>query len=194
MPQKETNMNQSVSYTQQFKPSSRNITAKAFNTAGKVARFSFSTVSAEKLNSLVGRRDQPLRKSQDATTFAKVPSSLKQGNDYKEFALEYEKQVESYQKESSRIAEQLKSRMERLEEFAEKFKDSGCDTLLLRNRLSHDIKSISNDLKEAYNHILVLMNERGNMKKQFCHLNAKVRDLNKAKENLQGEVAVYCLY
>jgi len=184
----ETKLNQTVPYIPQPNTSSRNIPIKNFSTTGRGPRFSFSTKQAGIGG--IRRRDQPLRRSEDASTFIKFGNEFKESTDYKEFALEYEKQVEGYQRESNRIAGQLMNRMQKLEEYANKFKDTNTDTLLLRNRLTHDIKSISNDLKEAYNHILVLMNERGDMKKQFCHYSAKIKDLNKTKQNLQEELSL----
>jgi hypothetical protein len=185
----ETNLNQTVPHISQPTVTSRNIPSKTFSsTTGRGTRLSSRTLQSGIGG--VGRRDQPLRRSKDASTFIKFGNDFKESTEYKEFALEYEKQVEGYQKESSRIAEQLMNRMQKLEEYANRFKDTNTNTLLLRNRLSHDIKSISNDLKEAYNHILVLINERGNMKKQFCHYNAKIKDLNKTKQNLQEELAL----
>jgi hypothetical protein len=109
-------------------------------------------------------------------------------DEYKGFALEFNKEYSGDQKEKEQVSKDLVTHTKKLEEFRRELESADLDMILFRNRLMRELDDVQNDMKEAYNHILVLMDDRSNMKDQFCLFKMKIKKLKGFIKTFQDDI------
>lgn len=109
-------------------------------------------------------------------------------DEYKDYEKKFENTFGNDKEEMSQLSGVLISRIERMEEFAKELGTAELDTILFKNRLAREISDACNDLKEAQNNILVLMNDRSILKDQFCLLHMKIKKLKGFNKSFQEDL------
>jgi hypothetical protein len=122
------------------------------------------------------------------TTLGDNVSECRKTDEYKTFAKEFEKQYGNYQREMERVTNDLNTRSTKLDNFIRELQGANLDMILYRNRLVREIQDVQNDLKEAYNNILVLMSDRSTMRDQFCIFKMKIKKLKGFVKTFQGDI------
>lgn len=124
----------------------------------------------------------------DMSMLTNLGDDYKKSEEYNVFAKEFEKEFGNDQKELERIHNELATRTKKLENFTKELENSDTDMILFRSRLMREIEDIRNDLIEAYNHIIVLMGDRLNMKEQFCIFKMKIKKLKGFVKTFQEDI------
>lgn len=127
------------------------------------------------------------------TTLGDNISECRKTNDYKTFAKEFEKQYGNDQREMERVSNDLNTRTAKLENFIKEVQGGDLNMILYKNRLVREIQDVQNDLKEAYNNILVLMNDRSTMKDEFCIFKMKIKKLKGFVKTFQEDIQAYVI-
>lgn len=83
------------------------------------------------------------------------------------------------------------TRTKKLESFLKELQNADLDMILFRNKLVREIQDVENDLKEAYNNILVLMGDRSSMKDQFCIFKMKIKKIKGFVKTFQDDIQAY---
>lgn len=125
------------------------------------------------------------------TTLGENLTECRKTDDYRAFAKEFEKQFGNDQKEMERVTKDLNSRTAKLDNFAKEVQGADLDMILYKNRLVREIQDVQNDLKEAYNNIIVLMNDRSTMRDQFCIFKMKIKKLKGFVKTFQEDIQAY---
>jgi len=125
------------------------------------------------------------------TTLGENIAECRKTDDYKGFAKEFEKQFGNDQKEMEQVTKDLNLRTAKLDNFIKDLQNADLDMILYRNRLVREIQDVQNDLKEAYNNILVLMTDRSTMRDQFCIFKMKVKKLKGFVKTFQDDIQAY---
>jgi len=112
-------------------------------------------------------------------------------DEYKGFAQEFDKEYSGDQKEKEQVSKDLVTRTKKLEEFRRELENADLDMILFRNRLVRELDDVQNDMKEAYSHIVVLMDDRSNMKDQFCLFKMKIKKLKGFIKTFQDDIQGY---
>ena len=122
------------------------------------------------------------------TTLGYKISECRNTDEYKGFAQEFEKQFGNDQKEMEQVTKDLNSRTTKLDNFLKELQGADLDMILYRNRLVREIQDVQNDLREAYNNIFVLMNDRSTMRDQFCIFKMKIKKLKGFVKTFQDDI------
>jgi hypothetical protein len=134
--------------------------------------------------------DTLMQRQQDVTTLTALGdlNECRRTDEYKGFAQEFEKEFTSDEKEMEQVSGDLVTRTKKLEGFRRELESADLDMILFRNRLLREIDDVQNDLKEAYNNILVLMEDRSNIKDQFCLFKMKIKKLKGFIKTFQDDI------
>jgi len=134
--------------------------------------------------------DTLMQRQQDVTTLTVLGdlNECRRTDEYKGLAQEFEKEFLGDQKEMEQISRDLITRTKKLEDFQRELESADLDMILFRNRLMREIDDVQNDLKEAYNNILVLMKDRSNIKDQFCLFKIKIKKLKGFIKTFQDDI------
>jgi len=108
-----------------------------------------------------------------------------------EFDKEYGCEYTSGGNETEQLNAELAVRMQKLSNLAKQLETADLDMILFRNKLIREISDVQNDLKEAYSNIIVLMNDRTNMKDQYCVMQMKLKKLMGIAKNYQDDIQAY---
>ncbi len=122
------------------------------------------------------------------------PTVARGTQDYKEFAKEFEREFgkdKMSQKEIESMTKRVEVRYKSLQAFVQELERGDVDMLLYRNKLIRELSDVQNDLREANSNVLVLMNDRANMKDTFCLLQVKVKKLKSMNKTLQEDITKY---
>lgn len=122
------------------------------------------------------------------TTLGENIGECRKTEDYKTFAKEFEKQFGNDQKEMERVNNDLNTRTAKLDTFIRELQGADLDMILYRNRLVRELQDVQNDLREAYNNIIVLMNDRSTMRDQFCVFKMKIKKLKGFVKTFQEDI------
>lgn len=125
------------------------------------------------------------------TTLGENITECRKTDDYKGFAQEFEKQFGNDQREMEQVTKDLNSRTGKLDNFIKELQGADLDMILYRNRLVREIQDVQNDLREAYNNILVLMNDRSTMRDQFCIFKMKIKKLKGFVKTYLDDIQAY---
>lgn len=125
------------------------------------------------------------------TTLGENMADCRKTDDYKNFAKEFEKQFGNDQREMEQVTKDLNLRTAKLDNFIKELQGADLDMILYKNRLVREIQDVQNDLKEAYNNILVLMNDRSTMRDQFCIFKMKIKKLKGFVKTFQDDIQAY---
>lgn len=125
------------------------------------------------------------------TTLGENITDCRKTDDYKSFAKEFEKQFGNDQREMEQVTKDLNSRTAKLDNFIRELQGADLDMILYKNRLVREIQDVQNDLKEAYNNILVLMTDRSTMRDQFCIFKMKIKKLKGFVKTFQDDIQAY---
>lgn len=128
------------------------------------------------------------QRQQDMSYLTTLGDDFRKTEDYKGFSKEFEKEFDSGQKEMEHVSNELMNRTKKLDAFIKELQSADLDMILFRNRLIREIQDVENDLKEAYNNILVLMGDRSNMKDQFCVFKMKIKKLKGFVKTFQDDI------
>lgn len=112
-------------------------------------------------------------------------------NEYKSFAKEFDSEFGDHQKEIAALSKQLVTRIKKLQMLERELNSPNVDMGILRTRLSRDLESIEDELGEANHNIVVLMNERKNIKERFCTIRVKYNELKNGNKNFQEGIRKY---
>jgi hypothetical protein len=124
----------------------------------------------------------------DMSMYTNIGDDYKRTDDYNKFSKEFETEFGNDQREIERIHGELIGKGKKLEEFIRKLQESDVNMILFRSYAAREIEDIGNDLKEAYNHILVLMGDRSRMKEQFCIFKMKIKKLKSFIKTFQEDI------
>jgi len=105
------------------------------------------------------------------------PAESRKSSEYKEYAKEFDKRFSNDQKEMEQVTRDLNMKTNKIDNFIQELRNANLDMILYKNRLIRELEDVKNDLREAYNNILVLMNDRSNMKDQFSIYKVKLSKL-----------------
>eukprot|EP00826_Nyctotherus_ovalis_P059191 TRINITY_DN820_c0_g5_i2.p2 TRINITY_DN820_c0_g5~~TRINITY_DN820_c0_g5_i2.p2 ORF type:complete len:242 (+),score=101.57 TRINITY_DN820_c0_g5_i2:113-838(+) len=125
------------------------------------------------------------------TTLGENITDCRKTDDYKGFAKEFEKQFGNDQREIEQVTKDLNTRTAKLDNFIKDLQNADIDMILYRSRLMREIQDVQNDLKEAYNNILVLMTDRSTMRDQFCIFKMKIKKLKGFVKTFQDDIQAY---
>eukprot|EP00826_Nyctotherus_ovalis_P009003 TRINITY_DN12347_c0_g1_i1.p1 TRINITY_DN12347_c0_g1~~TRINITY_DN12347_c0_g1_i1.p1 ORF type:complete len:247 (-),score=69.61 TRINITY_DN12347_c0_g1_i1:110-850(-) len=131
------------------------------------------------------------RANQDISALINLGNNLtecRQTADYKNFANEFENEFKANQQEIDRLSQELFEEDRKLSEFMEELESADLDMVLLRNNLLREVGTIQNSLREANSNIVVLMNDRAQMKDQFCFLQMKMKKLKACSRTFQEDL------
>lgn len=117
----------------------------------------------------------------------------RRSEEYRGLAQEFEKEFAGDQREMEQVSKDLVTRTKKLEGFRKELQSADLDMILFRNRLMREIDDVENDMKEAYNNILVLMEDRASMKDQFCIFKMKIKKLKGFIKTFQDDIQAYSL-
>lgn len=131
------------------------------------------------------------QRPQDMSYLTVLGDDFRKTEDYKGFSKEFEKEFGNDQKEMEYVSNELKSRTAKLDNFIKELQNADVDMILFKTRLVREIQDVQNDLKEAYNNILVLMGDRSNMKDQFCIFKMKIKKLKGFVKTFQEDIQAY---
>lgn len=137
--------------------------------------------------------DQLSQRQSDLTSLTALGDleECRRTEDYKGFAQEFDKEFTSDQKEMEQVSKDLMMRTKKLEAFKKELEGADLDMILFRSRLVREIDDVQNDLKEAYNNILVLLGDRSGMKDQFCLFKMKLKKLKSFIKTYQDDIQAY---
>lgn len=124
----------------------------------------------------------------DMSMYTQIGDDYKRTEDYNKFSKEFETEFGNDQREMDHIYSELVTRSKKLENLARELQEQDLDQLLYKNRLTREIESAGNDLKEAYNNILTLMQDRSKMKEQFCVFRMKIKKLKGFIKTFQEDI------
>ena len=147
----------------------------------------FSLLNKKKLKSSLKRNDKPKRKRAVTFNFEDDdPIECKRTGDYKRYLKEFDKTFGSSQEETKRLSERVleyKSLVEKLMEES-KLSDSSTDSsmILLRSHIKHELNVISNNLKDLYCNLLIIMKDRDKIREQYCLLQTRNKFLKSTKQ------------
>jgi hypothetical protein len=99
-------------------------------------------------------------------------------SEYRGYAREFDSEFGDHQREIAALSKQLVTRIKKLQVLERELNSPSVDISSLRGRLARDIESIEDELGEANHNIIVLMNERKNIKERFCTIRVKYNELN----------------
>ena len=122
------------------------------------------------------------------------PAVARGTQDYKDFAKDFEREFgkdKMSQKEVESMTKRVEGRYKSLQAFVQELERGDVDMLLFRNKLIRELSDVQNDLREANSNVLVLMNDRANMKDTFCLLQVKVKKLKSMNKTLQEDITKY---
>jgi hypothetical protein len=131
------------------------------------------------------------QRPQDMSYLTVLGDDFRKTDDYRGFSKEFEKEFGNDQKEMEYVSNELKNRTAKLDNFIKELQNADVDMILFRTRLVREIQDVQNDLKEAYNNILVLMGDRSNMKDQFCVFKMKIKKLKGFVKTFQDDIQAY---
>eukprot|EP00826_Nyctotherus_ovalis_P059189 TRINITY_DN820_c0_g4_i2.p1 TRINITY_DN820_c0_g4~~TRINITY_DN820_c0_g4_i2.p1 ORF type:complete len:246 (+),score=87.18 TRINITY_DN820_c0_g4_i2:166-903(+) len=125
------------------------------------------------------------------TTLGENINECRKTDEFKGFAKEFEKQFENNQREMEQVTKDLNTRTAKLDNFIRDLQNADLDMILFRNRLVREIQDVQNDLKEAFNNILMLMADRSAMRDQFCIFKMKIKKLKGFVKTFQDDIQAY---
>lgn len=99
-------------------------------------------------------------------------------NEYRTYAREFDSEFGDHEREIAALSKQLVARIKKLQVFERELNNPNLEVAPLRNKLARDIESIEDELGEANHNIIVLMNERKNIKERFCTIRVKYNEMN----------------
>jgi len=145
--------------------------------------------------SLLGTKEE-LNTQKDTSTlnFLSTKSvDCKMSEEYKGFADKFDKDFGDDEKEATKVLEHLNKRAEQIENYTKELAEADVDMLFFKNKLARELSDIYNDIKEAYNSIMILMNDRSIIKDQFCILHIKIKKLKEFNKLFQEDFQAYFL-
>lgn len=116
------------------------------------------------------------------------PAEFRRTNEYKGYAKEFEKRYCNDQKEVEQVTRDLDAKTTKIDSFIQELRNTNLDMILYKNKLARELEDVKNDLREAYNNILVLMNDRSKMKDQFSIYKVKISKLKGFLKTYQEDV------
>lgn len=119
---------------------------------------------------------------------AKGANSSRSENEYRSFAKEFDSEFGDHEREIAGLSKQLVSRIKKLQVLERELNSPNADVGMLRSRLAHDIESVEDELGEANHSIIVLMNERKNIKERFCTIRVKLNELTNYNKACQEKM------
>lgn len=131
------------------------------------------------------------RINQDISALMSLGNNLtecRQTADYKNFANEFENEFKANQQEIDRLSQELFEEDRKLSAFMEELESADLDMVLFRNNLVREVAAVQNSLREANSNIVLLMNDRAQMKDQFCFLQIKVKKLKACSRTFQEDL------
>eukprot|EP00826_Nyctotherus_ovalis_P056033 TRINITY_DN74_c0_g3_i1.p1 TRINITY_DN74_c0_g3~~TRINITY_DN74_c0_g3_i1.p1 ORF type:complete len:247 (+),score=89.03 TRINITY_DN74_c0_g3_i1:236-976(+) len=131
--------------------------------------------------------DSLFRKQSDVTTLGNL-DECRRTEEYKGFAQDFEKEFASDQREIEQVSKDMVARTKKLQTFGKELESPDLDMILYRSRLIREVAGVENDLHEAYNNIIVLMEDRSKMKDQFCLFKMKVKKLKGFIKTFQDDI------
>lgn len=91
----------------------------------------------------------------------------KDSSEYKMYGENFEKQYKIDIDELEKISANLDNKFQVLVNFTRYAESSNCDMLLFKNKLQRDLVDLQNELREAWNAIQILMNDRIKLRELF---------------------------
>ena len=129
--------------------------------------------------------------SQELSFFSFVSDNItdrRMTDEYRKYVNKFDKDFGDDNKEINEVSELLSLRIKRLEEFLKDLSTKSIDMILYKNHLAREISDVCNDLKEANNNILVLMNDRSIIKDRFCLLRMKIKKLKDYNKSFEDDL------
>jgi len=117
----------------------------------------------------------------------------KSENEYRAIAKEFDNEFGDRQRDVAEMSRQLMSRIKRLQMIARDISVPNPDMSLLRTRLLHELGTTQNDLNDANNNVILLMNDRVKIKNKYCHLKMRNKELKKYIKVFQENIRSYFL-
>jgi hypothetical protein len=111
------------------------------------------------------------------SVFNEDPLEFRRSTEYKEYGKEFDKRFNNDQKEVEQVTRDLNAKTNKIDNFIQELRGANLDMILYKNRLARELEDVKNDLREAYNNILVLMSDRSSMKDQFSIYKVKLKKL-----------------
>jgi len=108
--------------------------------------------------------------------------------EYRNYAREFDNEFGDHQREIAALSKQLVTRIKKMQILERELNNPSVDMVSLRSRLVRDIESIGDELGEANHNIIVLMNERKNIKERFCTIRVKYNELNNYNKACQEKM------
>jgi len=108
--------------------------------------------------------------------------------EYRNYAREFDSEFGDHQREIAALSKKLVIRIKNVQILERELNNPSVDMVSLRNKLIRDIESIEDELGEANHNIIVLMNERKNIKERFCTIRVKYNELNNYNKACQEKM------
>lgn len=109
-------------------------------------------------------------------------------SEYRGFAREFDGEFGSHQQEVAALSKQLVARIRKLQALERELNSPSTEMSSLRSRLIREVESVEDELGEANHNIIVLMNERKNIKERFCTIRVKHNELKGYTKALQEKM------
>jgi uncharacterized protein YegL/uncharacterized coiled-coil DUF342 family protein len=118
----------------------------------------------------------------------KARTTPEYGDYIKEFDEKYGK-GKPKQREVDEVTRKLDRRFQIMTEHNKELERYDCDILLYKNKIQKDLDDVMNDLREAYNIITILMNDRKLLQDLFAIFNIQIKGFNGLKKSLEDDLA-----
>jgi len=117
----------------------------------------------------------------------------KSENEYRAIAKEFDSEFGDRQRDVAEMSRQLMSRIKKLQMMAKDISAPNSDMSLLRTRLLHELATTQSDLNDANNNVILLMNDRVNIKNKYCYLKMRNKELKNFVKVFQENIRSYFL-
>ena len=121
----------------------------------------------------------------------KNPSKNTLEEDVRELVREFDNEFGDHRSEIEKLLQKLESRVKSIQSLSRDMNNPNTKLDYMKNRIFNELKDAQEGLTDANNNIIVLMNERANIRERFCTVKARNRELKNYNKIFQENIRTY---